>query len=1153
MSTTSVDLYKELYAQQEKRYREKHEVVYNAYSLPPATTDISQLLRNKEVINETLSILKSNEVASFNFDAAFTIKAYYMPKISMYQDQLNSLKASYEAKKEKLVEDHKVKAALTEKSAKESVAPLVKKHLELMEYKESLVNILLKFNIMPSDIKISEDITEEEFMALLESSISICRKLTKEHKNITKFLYWPFEQHNTDFAICYLVSLIIVFYFTTPFLSVAFIGYLFYSTITIYKKIDKLRIAESMMYNVDFDKFIPKVEFEIEDLDTTEVDDWYKSELAKLEEIDPTKQCDVEVMTAVSHLDEITRQAGEVYSSMKAKHRNMINIWAKALQETQDAIDAYMKNCKEFGTVISTSSVLSHKYVVGRIKDTIDISTEYKLENFVFDNSNREAIMSKMRLYFCNTLLNVKQKHLYVTIYDPDNLGADFADFFSNTTQEYIKIRSDNPDTILNAERSYVQDNIKIFGESTIDEYNTESEKIGKITRDYHLLIFLSELKKIKDSTGFSKFMEYSAKYGVLIWMLDNEMYTNTRFIKADYEFDGVPIPYTPVLGAKVMKTFEYAIENSKIDGIDYFKGFAAKYMPKDKWWTGNTKKGIALRFGLADGDPSKGFPMYLDDKNVHCLMVGGTGSGKSVAINQMLMSLCCEYSPNELEIVGVDFKNVEFSTFSRQADTGLLKDGTVLETIRNIKDRYALIPHAKVWAGTKDGEYAVSIFDYLCAEMDRRTEIFSKAGCKNIMEYRDKYPNEIMPRILCLIDEFQVMFTEVDPKMVDIIRGRITSLSKLARFCGCHLWFTSQSMKGTLDKDILEQFTLRVALRCASTVSTDIIGNPAAGKIKDKVGWLYTNDSAGEDRTRNQLWRVPFAPTDGIMKTIEELLVKTNSSNVVKNRTEFYDQKLIFNKDKFDENYDTYPDALSDPHLMVLGERTSYSTNRAPEHFKFTKDDGENLCAVAFERADMLNLAMTFIDNIKRKGDNATLVMHSADRDAHTLLDIPNLVSEGLANISDPNQNIEELISAMEDMVSNRQSKKQSELKPLYFVLIQWEKAKCIARDENMKVQDRFKRVLQEAPIVDVHFIFIGKELGNMPNFVYSACSHKIAGKVGDRESSKYIESLRATKLPQPTDGIFAIYKYGSTDIKFKIYQHVFTKKLESRTVMIK
>lgn len=1150
---TSEPLYKELFDKRAQDYKTKHEVAYNAYTIPSPTEDIQTLLNNKETLRSNIEVLKSMKPQSFTFDAAAAIKQYYTPLIEEYKRKHEEILEEQKKGMDDLEHEHLVQVALARKKAHQSVAPLEDKHSELLSYKNQLKEVLIKYNINPSDIKISDDITQEEFEALLDSSLDVCRKLSKERKNFSKIFYWPLEQNDAKFAVYYLAFMFLVFYFFAPFLSVFFIGYLFYSTSTIYKKVDKLRIAESMMYNLDFSKYMPKeIVDSVPPIDTSELESQIKEKMKALEEDNPSVKCEADVREAVTHITEIQQMSNSLFSRENDYYKQILSAHESAYDEVCKAIDAYLSNMKEFGTYISKSAVMSHKYVIGRIKETIDVIESHDLTNMVFSSKNRDVMIPKLKLYLANALLNVREKHLNVTIYDPDNLGAEFAEFYSKITQEYIKIVTTNFEPELNRLRQYAQENIKIIGEQSIDEYNEASEKVGKVTRDYELLIILSDTKRAKETQGFSKFMEYSARYGVMVWMYDEQSYPNTTFITPEYTASGTPIEFTSVLAAKVMKTYEYAIENSKMDGIDYFKAFAPKYMPRDKWWTGNTTKGIALRFGLADGDPSKGYPMYLDDKNVHCLMVGGTGSGKSVAINQMLMSLCCEYSPNELELVMVDFKNVEFSTFSRQSDTGILKGGKELPRIRAVPDRRSIIPHAKVLAGTKDGEYAISIFDYLCAEMDRRTEIFSKAGCKNIMEYREKYPNAVMPRIICLIDEFQVMFTEVEQKMVDIIKSRITSLSKLARFCGCHLWFTSQSMKGTLDKDILEQFTLRVALRCVSSVSTDTIGNPAASKIKSKVGYLYTNDSAGEDPSRNVLWRIPFAPTDGIMETLEDLLGMCEKHNIPMRETDFYDEKLMFGKEKLDEHYSKYAEQLSPPGLMVLGERTSYSLNKAPEHFKLTRDDGENIAAIAFERSDMLNLAMTFIDNIKHKGDEASIVIHSADRDAHTLLDVPNIVPEGLVSISDPNQDMEELVEALEEMVAHRQSLDPSEIKPLYFIAVQWEKAKKISREENMRLQDRFKTVLQDGPLVGVHFIFMSRELGSMPSFVYNACSHRIAGKCGEKESVKYIDSTRANRLPPSKDGVFAIYRYGSETTKFKVYQHKFTRELESRTVMI-
>lgn len=1160
---TSEPLYEKLLRDSIGQYTEECMSIYNTFTIPASSDDIEVLMANKRAIKQNLDTLRGMPPEKYEFDVGSAVKKHFEPSIK----EVELLKTSIQEQRIKKIQDleDKRNAAILneEKKAAEATKPISDKHAELMSFKEPLKEILIRYNIMPSDIKISDDITSEEFMALVDSSISVCKSLTKERKSMSRILYWPLEEGDTKFSAYYLLLIALVFYFGAPFIAVILIGYMLYSTSTIYKKIDRLRIAESLMYNVDFSRFQPEISKEvIAEVDTTEIDEWAINELKRIEENHPQKLCDAEMAEVTKNIDKISRKCYDTYKSMEEYYKRIIHSLETAEKETDEKIKVYLDGIKEFGTVINTSAVMSHDFTVGYIDKVVPIIEHRELKNMVFQSKDRSTMIQRLRVYLCNAILSVKEKHLTVTIYDPENLGAEFADFYSNETQEYVKIETKDHVNILNRLRDYTQNNIKIIGDSNIDEYNKASEAVGKITLDYELLVVLSDVKKVKETEGFAKFMEYSARYGTIVWLCDTVSYPNADMVATEYSHKGQPMEYTSALGVKVTQTLNKAIQEGKIEGIMYFTDFAPKILPKEKWWTGNTTKGVNMRFGYADGDPSKGYPMHLDDKNVHCLMVGGTGSGKSVTINEMLMSLCTEYSPNELELVMIDFKNVEFSTFSRQEDTGVIRkidkktkaviSEEILPNIRNMPLHKSIIPHARVLAGTKDGEYAVSIFDYLCDEMQRRTEIFSKAGCKNIMEYRDKFPDAIMPRIVCLIDEFQVMFTEVDPKIVDIIKGKITSLSKLARFCGCHLWFTSQSMKGTLDKDILEQFTLRVALRCASTVSQDIIGNNAAGKIKSKVGYCYTNDSAGEDPTRNVLWRLPFAPTDDIMRTLEKLIVMCKERNIPMRDTDFYDQKLTFPKERLDEMYEMYPEHLLAPRLMILGERTGYSLNKLPEHFKFTKDDGENLAAVAFERSDLLNLVMTFVDNIRHKGSEAMIVMHSADRDAHTMLDIPSIVPEGLVSISDPNQDMEALVDALSDMVENRKNQDPSTLKPLYFIGVQWEKAKAISREERPKTQDKFKAVLREAPLYDIHFLFFAKEIGDLPSFVYTACNHRIAAKCGEKESSKYLNSMRATRLPTADDGIFAIYQYGATDYKFKIYQHVFAREIESRTVMV-
>jgi DNA segregation ATPase FtsK/SpoIIIE-like protein len=509
--------------------------------------------------------------------------------------------------------------------------------------------------------------------------------------------------------------------------------------------------------------------------------------------------------------------------------------------------------------------------------------------------------------------------------------------------------------------------------------------------------------------------------------------------------------------------------------------------------------------------------------------MVGGTGAGKSATIDTLLASLLTKYSPNELQLYMIDFKNVEFSKLS--------------------KDGISIIPHAKVLSGTKDGEYALSIFDSLIQEMEERNRIFTANGVVNIMEYREKFPNVIMPRIILLIDEFQVMFTEVDPSIVDKIKSRIRSLSKLARFCGVHMLFTSQSMTGTLDRDILDQFSLRCALRCSSETSTSILGNSAAGKIKTKQGYIYTNESGGEDPKANVFWRIPLLQKKDLFDTLEELNNMCLEHDITPNKALFYDEKELHGSEDLVKWYDSYPNEFGPDRVMLLGEKTFYTKSKAPVNFRLTRDDGEHIAAVAFEREDILDVCMTFIDNFNQKKD-VMWMAHSADKDTHSILELDQKLNEVMLDISYPKQDLHDVIDMLLNLVEER--KKLEENTTIYFLAIQWEKAKYIGREDDWKLTENFKTLLQEAPLVGIHFIFVFKEISPTIKFILNLCNHHIAAKCKENSSYAMLDTARAVKLPERDSGVCAIYQYGTSSFKFKIYQHKYTREIESRTIEI-
>lgn len=128
---------------------------------------------------------------------------------------------------------------------------------------------------------------------------------------------------------------------------------------------------------------------------------------------------------------------------------------------------------------------------------------------------------------------------------------------------------------------------------------------------------------------------------------------------------------------------------------------------------------------------------MNVGDATPHYLIGGTTGSGKSNLLHNLIMSACSRYNPDELRVYLMDFK--EGVEFSQYADPNLR--------------------HAMLVATEADTEYGITVLKHLVEEKEKRYAVFKSCGCKDIQGYRNKNITEIMPRIMVVIDEFQVLF----------------------------------------------------------------------------------------------------------------------------------------------------------------------------------------------------------------------------------------------------------------------------------------------------------------------------------------------------------------------------------------------------------
>ncbi|WP_419654205.1 DNA translocase FtsK 4TM domain-containing protein [Campylobacter lanienae] len=206
----------------------------------------------------------------------------------------------------------------------------------------------------------------------------------------------------------------------------------------------------------------------------------------------------------------------------------------------------------------------------------------------------------------------------------------------------------------------------------------------------------------------------------------------------------------------------------------------------------------------LALGKDIVGDPFITDLKKLpHLLIAGTTGSGKSVGINAMVLSLLYRNSPKTLRLIMIDPKMLEFSMYND-------------------------IPHLLTPVITEPKK-AIAVLANLVAEMERRYRIMSQTRTKNIESYNEKMKKdggETLPFIVVIIDELaDLMMTS--GKDVEFHIGR---LAQMARASGIHLIVATQRpsvdvVTGLIKANLPSRISYRVGQKIDSKVILDQMG----------------------------------------------------------------------------------------------------------------------------------------------------------------------------------------------------------------------------------------------------------------------------------------------------------------------------------------
>ncbi|MDO7549308.1 MAG: DNA translocase FtsK [Candidatus Pelagibacter ubique] len=222
------------------------------------------------------------------------------------------------------------------------------------------------------------------------------------------------------------------------------------------------------------------------------------------------------------------------------------------------------------------------------------------------------------------------------------------------------------------------------------------------------------------------------------------------------------------------------------------------------------------IRLPIALGKNISGVPIVGDLASMpHLLIAGTTGSGKSVCINTIILSLLYRHTPDKCKFILIDPKMLELST-------------------------YEGIPHLLCPVIT-EAKKAASVLGWVVKEMENRYRLMTKEGVRNIDGYNAKH-TLAMPYIVVVVDEMSDLMLVAGKE----IENYIQKLSQMARAAGIHIIMATQRPSvDVITGTIKANFPTRISFQVTSKIdSRTILGEQGAEQLLGKGDMLYMSSA---------------------------------------------------------------------------------------------------------------------------------------------------------------------------------------------------------------------------------------------------------------------------------------------------------------------
>ncbi len=535
-----------------------------------------------------------------------------------------------------------------------------------------------------------------------------------------------------------------------------------------------------------------------------------------------------------------------------------------------------------------------------------------------------------------------------------------------------------------------------------------------------------------------------------------------------------------------------------------------------DQRWQADSSKFLEIPIGQSGVGRTHSLKLGVGTAQ-HAIIAGKTGSGKSSMLHAIISSAVLKYSPENLRLVLLDFKKgVEFQVYSDNQ-----------------------LPHADIIGIESHREFGLSALEYVDGCMQRRGELFRSRGVQDIASWNMAVPEQHLPRMLIVVDEFQELFVEDDKlsNQVSLILDRIV---RQGRSFGVHAILSSQTLAGaySLPRTTLGQMGVRIALQCDASDAQIVFAedNPAAARLKNPGQAIY-NDAGGriEGNQPMQIGWLSKSQQQTWLAEIGKGYSNADPTTNILGRSVVYDGNRAAtwteenaNRAVNEARRDVNPDAI----WCVVGESVAISPAIA---FPLTNQAGRNLLIVggvdAIAASVMSVVTASFVRHFQ--GDNRALVFvaQAAKPTDARALQLPERWKHLPCELKTADvRGVDGMLKELHQMLKQRieQPDEASTQIPVLVNLIQLGRLRSLRRDDEFGMgsfgdaeltpDKQLEVLLRDGPSHNMHIVIWAENYSTVNRWLSRTALREIEIRLlmqmGANDSTNLIESVAASRL---------------------------------------